>query len=81
MFQWYQTGHINGSEHKSYSISIKTNLGEYTVKVTDEIDYILVSKLTINNYIPNPSVTVIQPNCHKIQMVTLKHVSELIGLF
>jgi gliding motility-associated-like protein len=64
-FQWYQNGiAINGANNKSYSIpSIKTNLGEYTVKVTDGNDCYISSKLTINNYIPNPSVTVIQPNC------------------
>lgn len=64
-FQWYRNGiAINGATNKSYSIpSVKTNLGEYTVKVTDENDCFISSKLTINNSIPNPSVTVVQPSC------------------
>ncbi|GGF12322.1 T9SS type B sorting domain-containing protein [Flavobacterium limi] len=64
-FQWYRNGiAINGATNKSYSIpSDKTNLGEYTVKVTDGSDCFISSKLTINNSIPNPSVTIIQPTC------------------
>ncbi|MBF4472895.1 T9SS type B sorting domain-containing protein [Flavobacterium sp. HJJ] len=64
-FQWYRNGiAINGATNKSYAISsVKTNLGEYTVKVTDENNCFISSKLTINNSILNPSVTVVQPTC------------------
>ncbi|WP_163408372.1 Ig-like domain-containing protein [Flavobacterium ajazii] len=64
-FQWYKNGiAINGATNKSYPIpSVKTNLGEYTLKVTDGNDCFLSSKLTINNSITNPPVTVVQPTC------------------
>ncbi|WP_316633645.1 T9SS type B sorting domain-containing protein [uncultured Flavobacterium sp.] len=64
-FQWYRNGiAINGATNKTYPIpSVKTNLGEYTVKVTDGNDCYISSKLTINNSILNPSVTVVQPTC------------------
>ena len=67
-FQWYKNGiAINGATNKSYPIpSIKTNLGEYSVKVTDGNDCFISSKFTINNAIPNPSVTVVQPTCPDI---------------
>ncbi|WP_413997682.1 T9SS type B sorting domain-containing protein [Flavobacterium sp. W1B] len=64
-FQWYKNGiAINGATNKTYPIpSVKTNLGEYAVKVTDGNDCFISSKLTINNSILNPSVTVVQPTC------------------
>ncbi|KAF2330031.1 T9SS type B sorting domain-containing protein [Flavobacterium nitrogenifigens] len=64
-FQWYKNGiAINGATNKIYAISsVKTNLGEYAVKVTDENDCFISPKLTINNSILNPSVTVTQPTC------------------
>ncbi|MFH6994334.1 T9SS type B sorting domain-containing protein [Flavobacterium sp. FlaQc-48] len=67
-FQWYRNGiAINGAINKSYPIpSVKTNLGEYAVKVTDGNDCFVSSKLTINNSILNPSVTVVQPTCQDI---------------
>lgn len=67
-FQWYRNGiAIIGATNKSYPIpSVKTNLGEYSVKVTDGNDCFISSKLTINNFIPNPSVTVVQPTCKDI---------------
>ncbi|AWK07214.1 hypothetical protein HYN56_24485 [Flavobacterium crocinum] len=67
-FQWYKNGiAIIGATNKTYSIpSIKTNLGEYVVKVTDQNDCFISPKLTINNSILNPSVTVVQPTCQDI---------------
>ncbi|MCD0473247.1 T9SS type B sorting domain-containing protein [Flavobacterium sp. EDS] len=64
-FQWYINGiAINGATNKTYPIpSVKTNLGEYAVKVKDANDCFISSKLTINNSILNPSVTVVQPTC------------------
>ncbi|KDN53708.1 Ig-like domain-containing protein [Flavobacterium seoulense] len=64
-FQWYKNGiAINGATNQSYSIpAINTNLGEYAVKVTDVNNCFISSNLTINNSIPKPSVTVIQPSC------------------
>lgn len=64
-FQWYKNGiAINGATNQSYSIpASNTNLGEYVVKVTDANNCFISSKLTINNSIPKPSVTVIQPSC------------------
>lgn len=64
-FQWYKNGiAIVGATNQSYSIpSNKSNLGEYSVKVTDTNNCFISSKLTINNSIPNPSVTVVQPSC------------------
>jgi gliding motility-associated-like protein len=67
-FQWYLNGiAINGATNKSYPIpSLKTNLGEYNVKVIDGNECFISSKLTVNNSIPNPSVTVVQPYCQDI---------------
>ncbi len=67
-FQWYKNGiAINGATNKTYAIpSATANLGEYAVKVTDGNDCFISSKLTINNSIPNPSVTVVQPTCQDI---------------
>ncbi|MBF4508019.1 T9SS type B sorting domain-containing protein [Flavobacterium sp. JLP] len=67
-FQWYRNGiAINGATNKFYPIaSVKTNVGEYAVKVTDGNDCFISSKLTINNSILNPSVTVVQPTCQDI---------------
>jgi len=64
-FQWYRNGiAINGATNKTYPIpSVKTNLGEYAVKVTNGNDCFISSKLTINNSIINPPVTVVQPTC------------------
>lgn len=64
-FQWYKNGiAINGATNQSYSIpASNTNLGEYVVKVTDANNCFISSKLTINNSIPKPSVTVTQPSC------------------
>ncbi|MFD2940543.1 Ig-like domain-containing protein [Flavobacterium notoginsengisoli] len=67
-FQWYRNGiAIDGATNKTYPIpSVKTNLGEYAVKVTDQNDCFISSKLTINNSILNPSITVVQPTCQDI---------------
>lgn len=67
-FQWYRDGiAINGATNKTYPIpSVKTNLGQYAVKVTDGDNCFISSKLTINNSILNPSVTVVQPTCQDI---------------
>ncbi|HEY1195878.1 T9SS type B sorting domain-containing protein [Flavobacterium sp.] len=67
-FQWYKNGiAINGATNKTYAIaSAKANLGEYSVKVTDGNDCFISSKLTVNNSILNPSVTVVQPTCQDI---------------
>ncbi|PBJ14524.1 T9SS type B sorting domain-containing protein [Flavobacterium sp. ACN6] len=67
-FQWYKNGiAVNGATNKTYYIpSVKTNLGEYSVKVTSDNDCFISSRLTINNSIPNPSLTVVQPTCQDI---------------
>ena len=66
--QWYKSGiAIVGATDKSYSIqSVKANLGEYSVKVKNGNECYISSKLTINNSIPNPSVTVVQASCQDI---------------
>ncbi|MWB95965.1 T9SS type B sorting domain-containing protein [Flavobacterium sp. GA093] len=64
-FQWYKDGiAISGATNESYKVpSFATSLGQYSVKVTDGGDCYVSTKLTINNTIPGPAFTTIQPNC------------------
>jgi gliding motility-associated-like protein len=64
-YQWYKNGiAIVGATSSSYSVpAIPTNLGEYSVKITNGSTCYVSTKFLINNTIPGPSFTTIQPNC------------------
>jgi hypothetical protein len=64
-YQWYKNGiAIAGATNSSYSVTaIPTNLGEYSVKITTGSTCYISTKYLINNTIPGPSFTTIQPNC------------------
>lgn len=64
-YQWYKNGiAIVGATNSSYSVTaIPTNLGEYSVKITNGSTCYISTKYLINNTIPGPSFTTIQPNC------------------
>jgi gliding motility-associated-like protein len=64
-YQWYKNGvAIVGATNSSYSVTaIPTNLGEYSVKITNGSNCYVSTKYLINNTIPGPSFTSIQPNC------------------
>jgi len=64
-FQWYHNGiSISGATSETYKVpSFATNLGKYSVKITDEGDCIVSRDITINNTIPGPKAETIQPNC------------------
>ncbi|MFB9076886.1 T9SS type B sorting domain-containing protein [Flavobacterium procerum] len=64
-FQWYQNGiAIVGATDETYKVpSFVTSLGQYSVKVTDKGSCFVSTKVTINNTIPGPAVTSVQPNC------------------
>jgi len=64
-YQWYHNGiAIIGANEINYTVqSFTTNLGNYSVKVTDGSNCFISTKSTINNTISGPSSTNIQPNC------------------
>lgn len=64
-YQWYFNGiAIVGATNSTYSVpSFATNLGQYSVKVTDGSSCFISSRITVNNTIPPPDYTTIQPNC------------------
>ena len=64
-YQWYHDGiAIIGATDINYTVqSFTSNLGNYSVKVTDGSNCYISSKTTINNTIPGPSSTTTQPNC------------------
>ncbi|KFF02470.1 T9SS type B sorting domain-containing protein [Flavobacterium reichenbachii] len=64
-FQWYQNGiAIIGATDETYKVpAFVTSLGQYSVKVTDKNTCFISTKATINNSIPGPAFTTVQPNC------------------
>ncbi|MHC0441211.1 Ig-like domain-containing protein [Flavobacterium sp. 3-210] len=74
-YQWYKEGiAINGATNKTYNISsIPSNVGTYSVKITNGSDCFISTNLTINNSLSSPETTVIQPNCNTINgTITVK---------
>jgi len=65
-YQWYHNGiAILGATNISYPIpSLASSLGNYSVKVTDGNDCYISTKITVNNIIPAPDYTIIQPTCN-----------------
>ena len=64
-YQWYLNGiAIVGATNSTYSVpSFASNLGQYSVKITDGASCFISSRVTVNNTIPPPDYTTIQPNC------------------
>ena len=64
-FQWYQNGiAILDATQESYKVpAFSTSLGQYSVKVTDGDKCLISTKVTINNSVPSPTFSTIQPNC------------------
>lgn len=64
-FQWYQNGiAIVGATSETYKVpAFSTSLGQYSVKVTDGDNCFISTKVTINNTVPSPTFSTIQPNC------------------
>lgn len=64
-YQWYHNGiAIIGATTATYSVpGFATSLGSYSVKVTDGGTCFVSSLSTVNNSIPAPTVTIIQPTC------------------
>ncbi|KIO53273.1 T9SS type B sorting domain-containing protein [Flavobacterium hibernum] len=64
-YQWYHNGiAIVGATNDFYKVaSVDTNLGQYSVKLTDDSNCLISRNFTINNIIPSPTYTTIQPNC------------------
>ncbi len=68
-YQWYKDGiAINGATNKTNSISsIPSNIGAYSVKITNGNTCFVSSNFTINNSLLSPETTVVQPNCNNIK--------------
>ena len=64
-YQWYHNGiAIVGATSSTYNVpSIASNLGNYSVKVTNGSSCYVSSSITINNSLPSPTYTSVQPNC------------------
>ncbi|MBD3582575.1 T9SS type B sorting domain-containing protein [Flavobacterium selenitireducens] len=64
-YQWYRNGiAIVGATSSTYAVSGNpANLGEYCVRVTNGNTCYISSKLTVNNTVPAPEVTSVQPTC------------------
>ncbi|HEX8270341.1 MAG TPA: T9SS type B sorting domain-containing protein [Flavobacterium sp.] len=64
-YQWYRNGvAIGGATSGTYSIStVPDNLGQYSVRVTDGTTCYLSSSITVDNTVPGPEATVVQPTC------------------
>lgn len=64
-YQWYFNGiAIVGATNSTYNVpSFAANIGQYSVKVSDGASCFISSKVTVNNTIPPPDYTTIQPNC------------------
>jgi gliding motility-associated-like protein len=64
-YQWYKEGiAIQGATKSTISIPNNTiNFGNYIVKITDHLSCILSSPYNVNNTIPEPTVSIIQPSC------------------
>lgn len=74
-YQWYKDGiAINGATNKTYNIaSTPSNVGSYSVKITNGNDCFTSSKLTINNSLSSPETIVIQPSCSETKgSITVK---------
>ncbi|MEN2400522.1 T9SS type B sorting domain-containing protein [Flavobacterium sp. MC2016-06] len=74
-YQWYKDGiAIIGAVNKIYNVpSITTNAAAYSVKITNGSDCFISSNLTINNSLPSPDATVVQPTCiEKKGSITVK---------
>ncbi|MFH6946216.1 T9SS type B sorting domain-containing protein [Flavobacterium sp. FlaQc-50] len=74
-YQWYKEGiAINGAINKTYNILPKTtNIGAYSVKITNGSACFISSTLTINNSLSSPETIVKQPNCkNKSGNITVK---------
>ena len=64
-YQWYHNGIAIIDETKiNYNVpSFESSLGNYVVKVTDGTNCFVSTKVTVNNTIPGPTFTTIQPTC------------------
>jgi gliding motility-associated-like protein len=64
-YQWYLNGiAIIGATGSTYTVpSFASSLGQYSVKITDGTTCHTSSSVTINNALPGPTFTAVQPNC------------------
>jgi gliding motility-associated-like protein len=63
-FQWYKNGiAIAGATQSTYTIVPGSGPADYKVKVTDGAECYLSPGYTVNNFSPEPDITVVQPNC------------------
>lgn len=64
-YQWYKNGiAILGETKPTLAISNNTqNFGNYIVRLLDYSNCIVSASYNVNNIIPEPTYTVIQPNC------------------
>ncbi|KIA85517.1 T9SS type B sorting domain-containing protein [Flavobacterium sp. AED] len=64
-YQWYHNGiAIIGETKINYNVpSFESSLGNYTIKVTDGSNCFTSTKVTVNNTIPGPTFTSVQPTC------------------
>jgi|GEM_PF-1397713 len=64
-YQWYHNGiAIVGATSSTYDIaSFSSNLGNYTVKITDGANCFISSAITITNNISSPNCITTQPSC------------------
>jgi len=75
VYQWYKEGiAINGATSKIYNVSsLTSNIGAYSVRISNENDCYISSNLTINNSLSSPETIVVQPNCNTTSgIITVK---------
>ena len=65
LYQWYLNGiAIVGATSSSYIVPpFPSSLGSYSVKITSDSTCFVSSSVTINNTIPSPAFTVVEPTC------------------
>ncbi|WP_276381511.1 T9SS type B sorting domain-containing protein [Flavobacterium sp. H4147] len=74
-YQWYKDGiAINGATNKTNSISsIPSNIGAYSVKITNGNTCFVSSNFTTNNSLLSPETIVVQPSCNNTKgSITVK---------
>ncbi|MEO6175879.1 MAG: T9SS type B sorting domain-containing protein [Flavobacterium circumlabens] len=68
-YQWYKDGvAIIGAVNKTYPIqSTPSNVGSYSIKITNGNICYVSSNLTVNNSLPSPETIIVQPSCNDIK--------------